>query len=35
MDGKEGAVKDGEVNIQNCFLKTVQKSSECVPKSVQ
>lgn len=30
MDGKEGAIRDGEVNTQNCFLKTVQKSSESV-----
>lgn len=30
MDGKEGAIRDGDVNLQNCFLKTVQKSSESV-----
>lgn len=30
MDGKEGAIRNGEVNIQNRFLKTVQKSSESV-----
>lgn len=30
MDGKEGAVRDGDMNIQNCFLKTVQ-----IQKSVQ
>lgn len=30
MGGKKGAVRDGEMNIQNCFLKTVQKSSESV-----
>jgi len=30
MDGKEDVIKDGEVNIQNCFLKPIQKFSESV-----
>lgn len=30
MNGESSAVRYGEGNIQNCFLKTVQKSSESV-----